>query len=72
MPECPICNKKFELQEALIQHLNNKKDEKHHLQDPEIKKLLGELEEINRKSKTIKKKLINKAKNNKLLNMATG
>jgi|GEM_PF-4628420 len=33
MPECPKCNKKFKLEEALIQHLNDKKDEKHRLHD---------------------------------------
>jgi hypothetical protein len=33
MPECPKCNKKFHSQDALIQHLNDKKDEKHRLHD---------------------------------------
>ncbi len=31
MPECSVCNKKFQSQEALIQHLNDKKDIKHRL-----------------------------------------
>ncbi len=31
MHECTVCNKKFQSQGALIQHLNDKKDEKHRL-----------------------------------------
>jgi hypothetical protein len=31
MHECTVCNKKFRSHESLIQHLNDKKDEKHRL-----------------------------------------